>query len=415
MLNTALPISAALPGSTTPANAGAPADDGAGFAQALDQAEARHRDAAGADAAEPVVDKKTASRGDKAAARMARPAVDAEPTALALTGPFGLPPEETLAPATAASTDESLQPAEPVADAPTAGELAAWVSALPLPRPTPAADEASPQSMKTSLPVTAMTPGPAAHAAAVALANAARKGSKPDIELPAVGPRAPETTAAAAIPAHAAARGTATPAAAAHAAATPTLPTIEAALRATGLVRETAPAGAAESPMPMPLLGITVPPGAAQRPDHISAPLQVELREPVDSKAFAPALGAQLSVLVRNGIEQAQLQLHPAELGPIDVRIRVDGQEAQVDFSAAHAATRQALQDAVPALAGALRDSGLTLTGGGVYEQARDPRGQAQQQIARGQAGTVKDDGAATLQASAPRGARARGVVDLYA
>jgi flagellar hook-length control protein FliK len=120
-------------------------------------------------------------------------------------------------------------------------------------------------------------------------------------------------------------------------------------------------------------------------------------------------------VLVRNGIEHAQLQLRPADLGPIEVRIRVDGHEAQVDFSAAHAATRQALQDAVPALAGALRDSGLTLTGGGVYEQARDPRDQPQPQAARAQAGAAVDDGAAALQAPTARGVRARGVVDLYA
>ena len=81
--------------------------------------------------------------------------------------------------------------------------------------------------------------------------------------------------------------------------------------------------------------------------------------------------------MVRDGIEHAQLKLNPAEMGPIEVRISLDGTQAQVDFSAAHAATRQALQDAVPALAGALRENGLTLTGGGVFEQAREQRGDA--------------------------------------
>ncbi len=100
-----------------------------------------------------------------------------------------------------------------------------------------------------------------------------------------------------------------------------------------------------------------------------AAPLQAELRAPVGSNEFAPALGSQLSVMVRDGIEHAQLKLNPAEMGPIEVRISLDGTQAQVDFSAAHAATRQALQDAVPALAGALRENGLTLTGGGVFEQ----------------------------------------------
>ena len=105
--------------------------------------------------------------------------------------------------------------------------------------------------------------------------------------------------------------------------------------------------------------------------------MQAELQAPVGSNEFAPALGSQLSVMVRDGIEHAQLKLNPAEMGPIEVRISLDGTQAQVDFSAAHAATRQALQDAVPALASALRENGLTLTGGGVFEQAREQRGDA--------------------------------------
>jgi flagellar hook-length control protein FliK len=119
---------------------------------------------------------------------------------------------------------------------------------------------------------------------------------------------------------------------------------------------------------------------------------------------------------VRDGIEHAQLKLNPAEMGPIEVRISLDGTQAQVDFSAAHAATRQALQDAVPALASALRENGLTLTGGGVFEQAREQRGEARQDRARhpdGSSRTPPDGAAAPLPAARPT--RARGVVDLYA
>ena len=120
-------------------------------------------------------------------------------------------------------------------------------------------------------------------------------------------------------------------------------------------------------------------PGALPRPADTAAPTQAEVKAPVGSHEFAPALGSQLSVMVRDGIDHAQLKLNPAEMGPIEVRISLDGTQAQVDFSAAHAATRQALQDAVPALASALRENGLTLTGGGVFEQAREQRGDARQ------------------------------------
>ena len=171
----------------------------------------------------------------------------------------------------------------------------------------------------------------------------------------------------------------------------------------------------AEQTLPLP-----TPPGHVAgilpRPAEAAAPVQAEVRPDIGSKEFAPALGSQLSVLVRNGIEHAQLKLNPAEMGPIEVRISIDGQQAQVDFSAAQAHTRQAMQDAVPALATALRENGLTLTGGGVFEQPRDSRGDAPAQTHAGGRAAPELAGDAPLPSSAaPRLPRARGVVDLYA
>lgn len=104
-------------------------------------------------------------------------------------------------------------------------------------------------------------------------------------------------------------------------------------------------------------------PGAAA--DATIAP---DLRSP----AFAPALGARVALLLRDGVREARLQVNPAGLGPVDVRIAVDGSLARVDLLAEHAPTRSALEQALPALAGALRDAGLTLAGGGVFDAARD-------------------------------------------
>lgn len=166
--------------------------------------------------------------------------------------------------------------------------------------------------------------------------------------------------------------------------------------------------------MAMPLANAW--PLAGPRASENAPPFQAELKAALGTTEFASNLGSQLSVLVRDGIEHAQLKLNPAEMGPIEVRIRLDGTQAQVDFSAAHAATRQALQDAVPALASALLDNGLTLTGGGVFEQPREPRGEARREQPHGNAatGTTPREGAHT-DTRAPRLPRARGVVDLYA
>ena len=96
------------------------------------------------------------------------------------------------------------------------------------------------------------------------------------------------------------------------------------------------------------------------------------LDEPVDSPAFAPALGAPVSRLVRDGLHSASLQLNPAGMGPVSVRIALEGSTAKVEFQADLASTRQAIEASWPALAAALNDAGLHLTGGGVFEQHPD-------------------------------------------
>lgn len=157
--------------------------------------------------------------------------------------------------------------------------------------------------------------------------------------------------------------------------------------------------------------------GNSPAPPAMTPNVNGELQPALGSPHFAPALGAHVVTLVRNGIEQAEVRLNPAELGPVAVHIRVEGSQAQVEFSAAHAATRQALQDAVPALAGALRESGLTLTGGGVFEQPRDSRdAQARSRTPEPHdRGAASVDAVGTTLAAARLPSRARGVLDVFA
>lgn len=148
---------------------------------------------------------------------------------------------------------------------------------------------------------------------------------------------------------------------------------------------------------------------------------------PVGSAGFAPALGLQISALARDGVQEARLQLNPAELGPIHIRIALEGQAARVDFMADVAQTRQAIESSLPHLASALRDAGLTLAGGGVFQQPQDRPGDGQQAAngnargaASGQAGATNGrdgelgDAGDALRAHRPLAAP-RGLVDLLA
>lgn len=117
------------------------------------------------------------------------------------------------------------------------------------------------------------------------------------------------------------------------------------------------------------------------------APSQVALPTPLGAPDFAKALGAQVSVFARNGLAHAELQLTPAEMGPIRVQIAIDGAHARVDFAADSAATRQVIERGLPELASALREQGLTLSGGGVFQRAPDQNGEpAENHPARGRA-----------------------------
>jgi len=139
-----------------------------------------------------------------------------------------------------------------------------------------------------------------------------------------------------------------------------------------------------------------------------------------DEAGFAPAFGAQVALWVKDGVQEARLQLHPAELGPVTVQIALDGQSAHIDFTAAVAATRESIEQSLPALAAALRESGFTLAGGGVFsrsgqgahdsgrERAPEDRGARGRGAANGIAGTGEAD------ALRPR-RWARSLVDLYA
>jgi flagellar hook-length control protein FliK len=99
------------------------------------------------------------------------------------------------------------------------------------------------------------------------------------------------------------------------------------------------------------------------------------VRAAVGSPEFPQELGVQLSVLARDGIQQAELHLNPAEMGPVSVQIVMDGTQARIDFGADVAATRHAIEAGLPELASALRDAGFTLAGGGVSQHAGGRQG----------------------------------------
>jgi len=142
------------------------------------------------------------------------------------------------------------------------------------------------------------------------------------------------------------------------------------------------------------------------------------LRESLDSPAFAPALSARIATLVREGIEEARIQLNPADMGPVAVQLALEGSDVRVDLAAEVESTRQILEQALPSLASALRESGFTLTGGGVFQQPRDT-GNGDRGAQDGRNGPARPDPSTETVTTATVSSAGRqprsGLVDLYA
>lgn len=137
---------------------------------------------------------------------------------------------------------------------------------------------------------------------------------------------------------------------------------------------------------------------------------------PIASPDFAQAFAVRVSVLVQDGVQSAELHLNPVETGPVSVQIVVDGDQARINFGADALATRQAIEASLPELAGALREAGMTLQGGGVSQHARDPG--AESRAAEGSAaarGVLRSADDARPAPVARQRIVAAGGVDVYA
>jgi flagellar hook-length control protein FliK len=103
----------------------------------------------------------------------------------------------------------------------------------------------------------------------------------------------------------------------------------------------------------------------------------LSIQAPLGSAAFADEVSARVSGLAQSGITQAQLQLSPADLGPVQVHITLQAGQASVWFGANHADTRAALEQSLPRLRELFAGAGMPLTDSGVF---REPPQQQQTQ-----------------------------------
>ncbi len=136
---------------------------------------------------------------------------------------------------------------------------------------------------------------------------------------------------------------------------------------------------------------------------------QAALRSPVGAPRWSEELGSRLVMMSTRGQNEGSLSLTPEHLGPLEVRISMNQNTANVWFGAHHAETRAALADALPRLREMLAEAGLTLGQSGVSQQA--PRQERPEVFSTLAAGSI--DAPAAVAAPARRALA--GLLDLYA
>lgn len=114
---------------------------------------------------------------------------------------------------------------------------------------------------------------------------------------------------------------------------------------------------------------------------------QLEIDTPVQDDQWSQALAYRVQFMAQQGIQRAQVQLNPTELGPMEITIDVVDDVAQVKISAEHATTREAVEVAVPRLREMMAQSGFGETAvdlGNEKEQPASFSGDSQSRLASG-------------------------------
>jgi flagellar hook-length control protein FliK len=90
---------------------------------------------------------------------------------------------------------------------------------------------------------------------------------------------------------------------------------------------------------------------------------------PVGTQGWSEEIGSRLTMMVEQGKHTASLRLSPEHLGPLEIQISMNDDQASVYFGAAHADTRAALENALPKLREMFAAQGLSLADAGVHRE----------------------------------------------
>jgi flagellar hook-length control protein FliK len=100
-------------------------------------------------------------------------------------------------------------------------------------------------------------------------------------------------------------------------------------------------------------------------------PVMRTVAVPVHDPRWPQAIAAEVRWCTDSGVQSATLRLVPDNLGPMEMHVDIKDNQVNVNFGAANAETRHALEQSLPRLRELLAGSGLSLGQASVQQEAR--------------------------------------------
>lgn len=155
----------------------------------------------------------------------------------------------------------------------------------------------------------------------------------------------------------------------------------------------------------------------------IATPATSILNSQLGSQEWQQQLSQHIMLFTRQGQQQAELRLHPEHLGKVEISLKLDDNQLQLQIMSPHSHVRAALEAALPLLRTSLSESGLQLSQSQVGGDSSTPQQhteQREQQASRQQTAFPsehQDDEvtASVMSETLQRLAHGKGAVDTFA
>lgn len=156
-------------------------------------------------------------------------------------------------------------------------------------------------------------------------------------------------------------------------------------------------------------------------PAGVAAPAAV-ISQPLGTHEWQQAISQHVTLYTKQGQQSAELHLHPEDLGQVQISLKLDENQAQLQMVSAHSNVRAALEAALPMLRTQLAENGIQLAQSTISSESfagqQQQSSQQQQQASRsGQQGGFNDESEELLATPAALQSAARGnsAVDIFA